>query len=148
MVFLWRVGDSHLLSNDLASGGPDGVQIGVPQFGKGLVLEPALVDEEAEDLLFSVLWPAREWFCGEEVGVRARVCCTYHTGPVLPSARFLGSPDDGLSDDPAVGLRDLTLLHLTRHTFLNQVVQAEGHLSHLRGWDGGLYVVVEVRRED
>jgi hypothetical protein len=43
------VGNSHLLRDDLAGDGPQLVQVGIPELIQGLVLEPALDDQETVD---------------------------------------------------------------------------------------------------
>ena len=81
------------LGDDTTGDGAEGVEVGVPQLGDGLVLEPALVDEQGVD----------------------------DASPVVLAARLLGGLDDALGDDAAVCHRHLALLHLAWDALLDQV---------------------------
>lgn len=86
------------------------MQVCIPQFQNGLSLKPPTAHEQTK----------------------------HDAGPVLLAAGFLGSEDDLLGDDTAVGLSDEGFFKLAGHAFLDQVAEAEGDFGDFYWGDDGV----------
>jgi len=95
------------------------MQVCIPQFQNGLSLKPPTAHEQTK----------------------------HDAGPVLLAAGLLGSENDLLGDDAAVGLGDEGLFELAGHAFLDQVAEAESDFGDFYGGNDGVEMAVAVLRE-
>lgn len=110
------------LGHHLGGDGADIVQVGVPQLGRGLLLEPLLHDQQTEDDAGRLVLAAR--------------------------GRLVRRGQDRLRDDGAVRLGDLLFLELVRDDLLDLVLQAQADLGHLFGVDRRRVHMLAARGED
>lgn len=116
------LGFDDALGHHFGGDGADIVEVGVPQLGGGLLLEPLLHDQQTEDHACRLVFSAR--------------------------ARLVRRVQHRLRDDGAVGLGDLLFLELVRDDLLDLVLQAQADLGDLFGVDWRRVHMLAARRED